>query len=73
MASVNITLTVPDEHLPRLQAAMRTRFGAGLTNAEIVEQIRQNLIRELIAFTRQVEREQARIAAEQGVTLISIT
>ena len=73
MATLNLVITVTDEHLARIQAAFRTRFGPALTNPEISELIRQNTIKELINFTRGIERDQARIAADNSVTPITPT
>lgn len=74
MATVNFTLTLDDAHLARFLAATRTRQNnQALTEAEIVEILRQNVMREMVSVTAQVEREAALRAAQEGVTLITIS
>lgn len=51
MATLNLSVTVLDEDMPRLLAAARGVFGAEASEAEIVEAIRQHgigLIRQLV-------------------------
>ena len=72
MATINLAITIPDEQVPRLQAAMRRKFGGGLTNEQIIERVRLNLVIDLIAFVRQQEREAALASAAQSVTPVEI-
>jgi hypothetical protein len=73
MAVVNLSITIPDAQMARVQAACRAAFGqvddgAGgfrdLTNAEIVERLRQGVITQIKTMVSRSEREAARIAAE---------
>lgn len=60
MATINLgSISIPDAHLPRAQAAYRGFFGAGLTNAQILEKMRQQLMETVKTTTLDWERRQA--------------
>jgi hypothetical protein len=80
MAILNLSVTVPDAEVARLQAAARGHFGqvddgAGelrdLSNAEITERLRQDVVAMLKQMVRRHERQAALLAAEASVTIIS--
>ena len=74
MATINFTLTLDDAHMARFLAATRTRQNnQALTEAAIIEMLRQNVMREMVSVTAQVEREAALKAAQGGVSLIAIS
>lgn len=57
MAILNLSITIPDAQLPRIQSAVRAEWGQGLTNAEIVERLRQEVIVMIRSLT--ISRERA--------------
>lgn len=78
MATIPLTITVPDAQMSRVQAACRATFGqvdngAGglrdMTNAEIIERLRQDVISMIkgMVFTREAEAKRAEAAAIQQV------
>jgi hypothetical protein len=80
MAVLNLSVTVPDDQIARLQAAARAQFGQvpngsggfrDMTPAEIQERIRQDIISTLKQMTRRHERQTALLAAEASVILIT--
>lgn len=82
MATVNLSIVVPDAQLARVQAAARSTFGqiddgAGglrdMTNAEIVERIRQEVILMVKALVLKAERRVLVQAAEAPITTVDAT
>lgn len=68
MATLNLSVNVPDAQIPRVQAAARAAFGqvpngAGglrdMTNAEVQERLRLEVIAMLKSLVKQQERKQA--------------
>lgn len=82
MAVLNLSVTIPDAQLPRVQNATRATFGqvpdgAGgfrdMTNAEIVERIRQEVIQMLKGIVRRHERAALVAAAEAPIVDVDAT
>lgn len=82
MATINLSITVPDAQLPRVQTAARATFGrvddgAGglrdMTNAEIVERLRQEVISMIKQLAQRSERKAAVLAAEAPIIDVSAT
>jgi len=82
MAILNLSVTIPDDQVLRLQAAARAQFGqvddgAGglrnMTNVEITERIRQDVISTLKQMVRRHERQAALLAAEASVTIVTVS
>lgn len=82
MATINLSVTVPDAQLPRVQTAARLTFGQvpdgsggfrDMTNTEIVERIRQEVILMLKQLVFRSERQVAIAAAEQPPADLSAT
>lgn len=82
MASLNLSVTIPDVQLPRVQAAARATYGqvsdgAGgfrdMTNAEIVERIRQEVISMLKGVVHNAEKRALVQAAEAPIAQVDAT
>jgi hypothetical protein len=61
MATLNFSLTVPDAQVPRLLAALRNAYGAGKTQAELVEDVRQSVrdrLKVMVKTYETLQREQ---------------
>lgn len=59
MAIIDFQITIADIDVPRVQAAARATFGAGLSDAEIIEILRKEVVARLITMVVRVERENA--------------
>lgn len=63
MAVVNIAITIPDAHITRVQVAFRAmQADDTLTNAQIIELIRQRTMRDIREITLDHERRTAAAA-----------
>jgi len=65
MAVLNLSITIPDVQLPRIQEAARNAWGP-MTNAEIVERLRQETIQTLKGLVHRYERNLAVSTAENA-------
>jgi hypothetical protein len=72
-----MTVTVPDPEVPRVQAAIGQRLNhqSGIFEPRVAtaEEVRQFLVDHLIQTVREVEREAGRQAADSAVTDIGAT
>ncbi len=82
MAVLNLSITVPDAQLSRVQTAARTTFGqvsdgAGgfrdMTNAEILERLRQEMILMIKSMVQRSERLALIQASEAPITPVDAT
>jgi hypothetical protein len=80
VATIPLSITVPDAQMARVQAACRASFGQvpdgtadpvtglpnlrDLTNQEIIERLRQSVITQIKTMVSNTERAAARAAAE---------
>ena len=78
MAVINLAVTIPDDQVVRMRAALRTWWGKvedplgsgqfrDLTNAELTERIRLGVVRNIRDIVKRVEADAAKAAAEAGV------
>lgn len=72
-ASYTRTFTVPDAHLVRLVMAHKRKFGADLTNAQVLERLTDNIVAKMKQDTLDIERDAARIAAASAIGEIDAT
>jgi hypothetical protein len=84
MAVINLAVTIPDNQVARMQAALQTWWGLvedppgsgqfrDLTNAELTERLRQGVVRNIRDIVKRVEADAAKAAAEAGVTEPNVT
>lgn len=82
MATINLSVTVPDAQLPRVQTAIRATYGqvddgAGglrdMTNAEIVERIRKEVIAMVKGMVLRHERRVLEQQAESPIVEVDAT
>jgi hypothetical protein len=82
MAIINLAITVPDAQMARVQAACRATFGQvddglgglrDLTNAEIIERLRQGVIGQIKTMVARTERSAAIAAAEVLAPVVDAT
>lgn len=87
MADVNFTITIPDNQMDRVTAAMREHFGQiedgvdeeglpvfrDLTAAEIVQRIKGDTRQRIIDIVRSVENQTAARAAVSSVSDVDAT
>lgn len=57
MAVFNLAITIPDDQVSRVQAALRELWGANLTNAQITERIRTETRDHIKAWVVAAERQ----------------
>lgn len=73
MATLNLSVTIADQDLPRLIAACRDVFGnPELTEAQIVEMLRQYGITQMTQLVHNYERRVAIKSAEDAAYLIEV-
>lgn len=82
MAVINLSVTIPNAQLSRVQAAVRATFGqvpdgAGgmrdMTDAELVERLRQDVIQTIKGMVIRFERSAAIAAAEKLEPVVDAT
>ncbi len=84
MATINLSVSVPDNQVTRMQTALRTWWGQvedppgsgtmrDLTPAELTEKLRQVVIRNIRDIVKRVEADAAKAQAEAGVTEPDVT
>ena len=76
MATINLSIVIPDAQVQRFQDAARIHWGMvsdgsggmrNMTNSELVEQLRQDTIKWLVAMVLRVETNTANVAAATTV------
>lgn len=73
MATLNLSVTIADQDLPRLLAACREVFGnPELTEAQMTEMLRQYGISQMTQLVHNYERKAAIVAAENGTYAIEV-
>jgi hypothetical protein len=74
MAILNLSVTVPDAQLPRVQAAARAAFeDPNMTNNQMIERIRQETISMIKGMVQRYEKGLLVAAAEAPVALVDAT
>ncbi len=74
MAVLNLSVTIPDAELPRVQTAARDMFNdPAMTNGQIQEALRQEVISMIKGMVRRFERKVAVLAAEDGTYNVDAT
>lgn len=67
MATLNMSITIPDAQLSRVQVALKDYFGdANMTNAAAVEALRQEVIARIKELVRRKEIAAAHVAADNA-------
>lgn len=82
MATLNLSVAIPDAQLPRVQAATRAFYGQvetspgvfrDMTNAEIVERLRQEVILTIKGIVHRHEKAVLVAAAEAPIADVDAT
>ena len=73
MAVVNLSVTIPDPQVPRVLAAAKAAWGPAMTDAQIQEQLRQEVIQIIKGLVLRYERDIAVRAAEDALYTVDAT
>lgn len=81
MARISLPVDIPDDQLPRVQAALRSRYGRieengeqrDMTGQELVERLRQEVIQLLKQAVQRYERKQRMSQIESSVPSLDAT
>ena len=86
MAVLNLAITIPDDQVARMRAALRTHWGQvedpvgqsppvyrDLTNNELTEKLRTSLVSSIKDIVKRVEADAAKAAAEATIVPVDAT
>jgi len=73
MAVIDFQVTIADADIARVQAAARATFGAALSDAEIIERLRQELVNRIATIVKSYEKNQALVAANNLEPVVGVS